>query len=213
MAAPDLGPTILATIWGTTALASLFLGLRLWVKLRTVRKLYWDDYILVASWFMLLGFGSTATYGVVFGRGVDVADEKFSQSASQLHLTVVIATVFSVLGAAWSKTSFAVTLLRLTTGKIRALVWFAIISMNLILDFVVILQFIWCQPAYYAWTGSPSDKCWSPKVIMYYSITASAYSAAMDVLLAMVPWVVIMGLNMNVKERIGVAFCMSLGVV
>lgn len=136
-----------------------------------------------------------------------------SSTVSELQLTVVIATVFSVLGAAWSKTSFAITLLRLTSGILHYVIWFVIISMNVVLTFNAILQFLWCQPASVAWNSGRGGTCWPQSVIVNYSIAAAAYSAAMDIFLAIVPWLVIMKLKMHMKEKIGAAVCMSLGVV
>ena len=43
-----------------------------------------------------------------------------------------ISATFSILGAVWSKTSFALTMLRLNQGwKHRAFLWFVIVTMNL----------------------------------------------------------------------------------
>lgn len=209
----DLGPVVLAVCWIESGIAAIFLGLRLYVKLTAHRKLYWDDFLLIASWVLLVAFSGTAIYGVQWGLGQHDARNKYGDGGRHLQLTVVIATTFSVLGAALSKTSFAITLLRLTKGIMRKVVWFAIISMNIILVFNVILQFIRCQPTWAAWNSGTGGTCWSRGVITYYSVAAAAYSATMDILLAMVPWSVIMRLKMHLKEKIGVAICMSLGIV
>lgn len=212
-----LGPMVLAVCWSMTAIAALFLGARLYVKLTTHKRLWWDDHFLVASWFMLVAFSTATTFGLKDGLGMhfDALRGTDINTAGEdgLQLIVVIATVFSVIGASWSKTSFALTLLRITTGTIHYVIWFIIISMNIVLTFNAVLQFLWCQPASVAWSGGQGGTCWSKGVIVYYSIAAAAYSATMDVLLAMVPWVVIMKLNMEMKEKIGVAVCMSLGFV
>lgn len=211
-----VGPMILAVCWSMTGVAALFLGMRVYVKLITQRRLWWDDHLLVASWFMLVAFSSTITYGTTIGVGQHFSDLKGGLKTSDmdgLQLVVIIATVFSVMGGAWSKTSFALTLLRLTKGTIYYVIWFIIISMNAVLTFNAILQFLWCQPASVAWHSGAGGTCWSKNVIIYYSIAAASYSATMDILLAVVPWTVIMKLQMESKEKIGVAVCMSLGIV
>lgn len=206
------GPMMLGVCWSMTGLAAVFLGLRIYVKLSTHRKLYWDDFLLIASWFMLAAFSGTTTHGVAYGLGLHHAFAN-PDSMIELQLNVVIATVFSVLGAAWSKTSFAITILRLTTGGLHYMIWFVIVSMNTVLTFNAVLQFLWCQPVYVAWNAGRGGTCWDKKVIIYYSIAAAAYSAAMDIFLALMPWLVIMRLKMHMKEKIGAAVCMSLGVV
>lgn len=208
----DLAPTILVVCWVETGVAAIFLGLRLYVKLTAHRKLYWDDFLLAASWLALVAFSGTAVNGVHYGLGKHNAQNDFHDNGKELQLTVIIASVFSALGAAWSKTSFAVTLLRLTKGIMHQIIWFAIVSMNIVLIFNAVLQFLWCQPASAAWNSGRGGTCWSKNVIIYYSVAAASYSAAMDILLAMVPWSVVMNLKMHMKEKIGVALCMSLGV-
>lgn len=209
----NLGPVVLGVCWAEAGITSIFLGLRLYVKLTTHRKLYWDDYLLIASWVTLVAFSGAATHGVSYGLGQHHAQNEYNDGGTQLQLTVVIATTFSVLGAALSKTSFAITLLRLTKGVMRNIIWFAIVSMNVVLVFNVILQFIWCRPASAAWHSGRGGTCWSRDFVVYYSAAAAAYSALMDILLAMIPWTVIMRLRMHMKEKIGVAVCMSLGIV
>ncbi len=46
------GPKLDAVIWALTGLASMFLGLRLYCKLSRHKRLWWDDYILIASWVL-----------------------------------------------------------------------------------------------------------------------------------------------------------------
>ena len=40
-----------------------------------------------------------------------------------------------------------------------------------------------------------------------------AYSAAMDITLALLPWTVIWGLQMKLQEKVGVAIAMSCGIL
>ena len=46
----DQGPRILISTWVLTGLSCAFLALRLFCKFKANRGLWWDDYILVASW-------------------------------------------------------------------------------------------------------------------------------------------------------------------
>src|SRR5690606_24807989 len=46
----DLGPTLIAVTWTMSAIATLFLALRISCKLATGRRPWWDDYIFAASW-------------------------------------------------------------------------------------------------------------------------------------------------------------------
>jgi hypothetical protein len=46
----DRGPNILATTWALTGLSGIFLAVRIGCKLRTKRRLWWDDHVLAVSW-------------------------------------------------------------------------------------------------------------------------------------------------------------------
>jgi hypothetical protein len=48
--APNNGPRTNVIVWSLTALATAFLGLRVFCKIKKHRGLWWDDWFLVASW-------------------------------------------------------------------------------------------------------------------------------------------------------------------
>lgn len=49
----DRGSTILSVHWTLTTFATIFLVLRVYSKNLVGRKLWWDDYILIAAWVRL----------------------------------------------------------------------------------------------------------------------------------------------------------------
>ncbi|KAF7539652.1 hypothetical protein G7054_g1967 [Neopestalotiopsis clavispora] len=126
---------------------------------------------------------------------------------------VSVTSVLTLVAAAFSKTSFALTLLRLTDGWMKKAVWVIIVTLNLVLLVNAILPFLRCIPSEAAWNPAVEGKCFDILISIRFSIFGAAYSAAMDWLLALVPWAIIMKLNMKINERIGVAVCMSLGLV
>jgi hypothetical protein len=44
------GPTIIATLWAETALALVFVCMRLWTRIRINKTVGWDDYLISLSW-------------------------------------------------------------------------------------------------------------------------------------------------------------------
>lgn len=208
------GPEILGIVWTLTAVAAVFLAARLFIKKRYDKGFWWDDQLLLASWGMLALFAATTQYCVSVGLGSH-SQSSIVQS-TPLQLSIVIATVFSVLGAAWSKTSFALTLLRITREGSRLLywgIWCVVVTMNVVLVFNAILQFIWCAPPGAAWNAQLKGNCWDRNAVVKYTEFAAYYSAAMDFILATVPFAVIAKLSMRLKEKLGVITCMSLGVL
>jgi hypothetical protein len=123
-----------------------------------------------------------------------------------------ITGVCSIIAAAWSKTSFAVLLLRFTEGWKRQLVWASIVTINLFLGLSALFTYVQCSPIKRLWDSTVPGKCWDPHVIVKYNSFSSAWSGAMDILLALLPWSIINRRSLNQKERLGVLTAMSMGV-
>lgn len=162
---------------------------------------------------MLLADVIVTTVAVDTGLGKHIDSVKGDKFIKTMLLSAV-AQMLSILGAAWSKTSFAVTLLRLTVvSHVRYLVWFIIISLNLFLTFTALLPLFQCTPIGKSFDPNVDGKCWDRTLVLVLTIFGAAYSAAADFALAIIPWVLIWNLQMNLKEKIGVGICMSLGIV
>jgi hypothetical protein len=142
----------------------------------------------------------------------------------------------------FSKTAFCFTLLRVVTRFMKAVVWFVIVSMNLIIALAIVILLAQCRPVEAGWNPFVRGDCWPAHVAPRFGIFASgnslicileshafsgvfsgltrgflpprlAYSVAMDFFLVGLVWNVIMGLQMKTVEKYGVAVGMSMGVV
>ncbi|KAK5661067.1 hypothetical protein OQA88_10957 [Cercophora sp. LCS_1] len=109
--------------------------------------------------------------------------------------------------AAWSKTAFAVTLLRFSEGWTKWFVWFILVSINIIIALNATMN-------WKSWIPSTPGTCANilPQIIFIGNL-AGGYSAASDFVLALLPWVIIWNLQMRLKEKIGVGVAMSLGTL
>ncbi|ETS79804.1 hypothetical protein PFICI_07333 [Pestalotiopsis fici W106-1] len=206
----NLGPKIDGVCWSLTAITAIFLGVRLYVKV-TQSKLWWDDYVLLVSWLLLVTAVGISTYSVALGFGRHMKDVPVDKIWELVKLTD-ITSALTLVGAACSKTSFALSLLRLTSGWTKATIWFIIITMSSVLCTNAILPYVRCCPSELAWNPHAHGKCFfDVQISIHFSVFAAAYSAAMDWILALIPWPIIMRLNIKTKEKIGIAICMSLG--
>lgn len=162
---------------------------------------------------MLLADVIVTTVAVDAGLGKHI-DSVSGDTLIRTMLLSAVAQTLSILGAAWSKTSFAVTLLRLTVvSHVRYLVWFIIVSLNIFLTFTAFLPLFQCTPMGKSYDPRVEGSCWDRTLVLVLTIFGAAYSAAADFALAIIPWVLIWNLQMNLKEKIGVGICMSLGIV
>ncbi|KAM7194410.1 96ca82bc-67f3-4b3a-ab36-ffe7d8f40fbe [Naviculisporaceae sp. PSN 640] len=219
----DLGPLLNGVFWTLTILALVFLLLRLHVKLSRASVTLWrDDHLLILSWIALLISAATTSACVALDYGKHLYDMD-PANLPLMPFIAVFAGFFSVLAAAWSKTSFALTLLRLAAssescnGKrnyMKYLIWFIIVTVNLILGVAMLTMWVKCWPIAKIWDGSITEgRCINPgDIIIYYQFTAG-WSGTMDIVLALCPWVMLWKLTMTRREKIGVAVAMSMGVV
>ncbi len=150
----NAGTKLNVVMWVLICVSSPFLALRLYCKYLRHNGLWWDDYVLIGAWvrapprpvaFVRRADSMPRGAGVHHHRishhhvrhnsratGCTYGDYPFSiEGVNQLLLLINIAGSFSLTAAIWSKTSFALTLLRLTHGWTKALVWYIIISMNI----------------------------------------------------------------------------------
>jgi hypothetical protein len=85
--------------------------------------------------------------------------------------------------------------------------------MNIFMTLSAILNFFDCNPPAKTWDSTIPGTCWDDVVHLGIDIASSGYSAACDLALALIPWLVVINLQMKNKEKIGVAVAMSMGVL
>lgn len=87
-----------------------------------------------------------------------------------------ISVTLAICSQAWSKTSFAITLLKIgdgINGRTRIFLWFAVVSMNLLFGMGAMFFWVDCTPLEKAWRPYIRGTCWSPNVIITYGVFVS----------------------------------------
>lgn len=139
----DFGPQLTALEWLLASLSGLFLFTRLYLKTIQKRGLWWDDWILLASWVALTAQASLIAHVVWLGYGkrhIPLANiPRFGFPVNVLSSLLIFANL-------WGKTSFGVTLLRLPVPWMRVCLWFVMTSLTLTLTASVVLVWITCSP-------------------------------------------------------------------
>ncbi|KAM0270241.1 hypothetical protein ACHAQH_009511 [Verticillium albo-atrum] len=208
----DYGPVMNASLWTCVALATIFLGLRIFAKFWKHRGLWWDDYFLIGAWAMLIISVGINTKNVSLGFGKKLEDITDFTVFETVALLGNLGGNASMFGIAWSKTSFALTLLRVVEGRMKWVIWFILISMNLAITGMVVMTWARCSPVEKNYKFDLPGHCWDARINADYMIFASAYSGIMDIVLALLPWQVLWKLQLNAKEKLGVGIAMSLGI-
>lgn len=134
------------------------------------------------------------------------------QHVAILGLGSAILSTVSSIAATLSKISFGATLLRICLGYVRWFVWFCIGSLVVVTIPTSISPWIACPTLATTWNVSPAV-CWESDSAIRFGIFNSAWSAAMDFALALLPWYLILGLQLKFREKIGVSIAMSMGML
>ena len=123
---------------------------------------------------LLTAYTACITASVRLGVGKHVADIPLANVSPALEL-VYIGEFMAIIGCSLSKTCFAVTLLKTVTAKWqKALLWWIIVTMNLVMGLCAILYLAQCQPTAHLWDFSIPAKCWDPSVMTYFTIFAGS---------------------------------------
>ncbi|KUI62909.1 hypothetical protein VP1G_10034 [Cytospora mali] len=194
-----------AGIWTLFVGATAFLGLRLWCKVNRRTGLWWDDHILVASWVVLLA--ANIFISVEFATG-------YVQKSwdDRMLILVTISSCLITVGQTLSKTAFAVTLLRITERWQRWILWFIIVTLNVYLVVVLLINWTnYCGQTQYWWRMP--GVCAPYETIFGLKIGQNIYNIVLDFVLSLFPWVLMWNLNIAKYEKIGLCVTMSLGVL
>ncbi|KAF3765049.1 hypothetical protein M406DRAFT_107000 [Cryphonectria parasitica EP155] len=187
----------------SASITTVFLFTRLWARSTKYKGLWWDDYILIAAWACLLvAHGLCAAAPIYYHYNV-------------LHLhpagitTHLAGLSFMYVAVAISKTAFATTLLRLTAGRIRLVLWAIIIAMNTYTAVMVIQTWIdVCDSIEYP---SMKSTCIPATTQAYIVLGNLAFLFVVDLTLTVLPWRMIKQVRfIPEKEKWGVAATMSL---
>ncbi|KAL8383634.1 hypothetical protein RB595_010705 [Gaeumannomyces hyphopodioides] len=213
--ADNVGPVSEIISWVLVGVSFVFLALRLYCKWIKSKTFWWDDWLLAITWIFLLISGIVLNFNVKIGFGRHMCDLVFKNptNISPIGRNSNIAGTFTILGTVWSKTSFALTLLRIAEAKwLKIIIWTIIATINVTMTLTAILAFLQCNPTEKVWGGDQvPGTCWR-EAYANFGIFTGVYSGVMDIILAMLPWAVIWGLQMKLAEKIGVAVAMSAGI-
>lgn len=154
---PNPSTTVNASIFSMLAVSTAFLAVRIYCKMIHTRRILWaDDYLLLAGWVVnVVSHALTSKIMALgFGRSLSVTPTTSAvlYAADNCHKVALGLT----------KTSFAVTLLRISVGWQVYLIWFLVASMNT--QFVVHIVLTWratCGDPAAAETPHLPGPCWA----------------------------------------------------
>ncbi|CAG7934982.1 unnamed protein product [Penicillium nalgiovense] len=207
-------PTVKGVIWTMSMVPLVFVLMRLYVRVYMRRVFGWDDGIAIAAICCLVAYAAVCHVAANLGLGQHLEIvQKTPNNLIQVALLCNIGESLAIMACTLGKTSFAVTLLRIVVQRWMVVVlWFVIVTMNIVNILAALFVFLQCKDPRHLWNPMIPSECWPSDVFTNFSLFVGAYSGAQDFVLALLPWTIVWKLQMRKKEKLGVAFAMSLGI-
>ncbi|XP_014555731.1 hypothetical protein COCVIDRAFT_38603 [Bipolaris victoriae FI3] len=209
----DFADILNGVMWFQVFLATVFIALRLYTRQWIVRNFGWDDVLMLVNLATFIGYVACISIGVNYGVGKKTADIiRLDLDYSKAIMWEAIGQGICIMGIAASKGSVALFLLRIVVKQWHVgILWFCIISTTILCVITTALLYAQCIPTAFLWDRTiEGGHCWLNFTPV--GLTMGAWSASMDFVLAILPWHVLMGLNMKHKEKITIASGLSLGI-
>ncbi|KAK4164969.1 hypothetical protein QBC43DRAFT_260891 [Cladorrhinum sp. PSN259] len=209
--AANKGPKILATICAISAISTLFVGARVFVRGHIMRKLQADDWIVIVALIFAWACVGSSIAAVSWGNGRHFGALDLEQKQNAVKYTI-FGFPPGIMSFALPKFAVVLLLNRLMNPSKyhRIFLWFLAFGSQILLLGCVVILFAQCTPSAAQWTFSMEKKCWDPMLLVRYSIGAGSFSAFADLYLAIYPSVVLFGLQIELRKKI--ALCCALGI-
>ncbi|KZN84865.1 hypothetical protein EN45_090250 [Penicillium chrysogenum] len=214
----DKGPEMMAVMWTMTALATLLVIARLCIRQRMLRNFGFDDWLIGASMIFGLIFVATATVSVTYGYGQHMSnlDPKTVEPALMWNM---ISFIFGIISFAIPKLAVAALLHRILNPSLiqRITVWGLVILVAIIALINILIYVTMCNPPRALWKPSMILKgeatCRDVWILINYATFNGAFSAFVDLFLAIYPGVVLFKLQMSLRKKIALTAALGLGSI
>ncbi|KAF3005222.1 hypothetical protein E8E14_001332 [Neopestalotiopsis sp. 37M] len=132
----------------------------------------------------------------------------------RMLILITISSCGTTIGQTLSKTAFAVTLLRLIQESQKILVWFCIVTLNVLMVLKVFMNWPkYCGNKDYQNHWRMQGFCVDYGIATGVKIAGNIWNIVMDFALALFPWIVIWKLNIKRWEKVGLCATLSLGII
>ncbi|CAI7652617.1 unnamed protein product [Penicillium viridicatum] len=212
------GPGMMAVMWSMTTLATFLVIARLCVRQRMLRNFGLDDWLIGTSMIFGLLFVATTTVSVTYGYGQHMMNLE-PRSAELALMWNMISFIFGIISFAIPKLAVAALLHRILNPNLtqRIIVW-GLVSLIAVIAIVNILVYVtMCDPQQALWKTSMvlsgEAKCRDIWILINYAIFNGAFSAFVDLFLAIYPGVVLFKLQMSLRKKIALTSAFGLGAI
>ncbi|KNG91193.1 hypothetical protein ANOM_000608 [Aspergillus nomiae NRRL 13137] len=211
----DKGPRILAVVWTLSALTTIVVAARVYIRQWLIRNAGIDDYIIVLALCLTLTSVGMTTANVHMGYGKH-AWFLDPSTVETISLVNTISFAIGIFCFTVPKVAVTVLLTRILNPSRAQRIWlWSMIGVTASVSFACIfLLFVQCDPPQAAWqrrlVTEGNANCNDVQILIKYAIFNAALSASVDLYLAIYPSTVLMKLRMPLRKRL--ALCAALGM-
>ena len=206
---PSIVPNIIATAVVFSSLATIFVALRIYTRLRIQRSIGWDDYAAVFALLFAIAYGVIQIISTRYGAGLHTQDLPKGLAEPILKLNFIGAEIYllSLLGY---KMSILFLYLRIfsVSRVYRCCIWLV-----MFITFSYIFSQFWtqaffCQPITKYWRPETPGHCLSLVTIidLYTSLNFIT-----DLLIFVLPLPMVWRIQLSLQEKAGVFMIFILG--
>ncbi|KAJ5161242.1 hypothetical protein N7492_006634 [Penicillium capsulatum] len=212
------GPTMMAVMWSLTTIATFLVVARLCVRQRLLRNFGLDDWLIGVSMIFGLIFVATASVSVAHGYGQHTVNLSIEATEKSLFWNM-ISFIFGIISFAVPKLAVAALLHRiLNPTMVQRIIMWTLVSMVAAIGLANILIYVtMCTPPQGLWKPTMvlagEAKCRDIWILIDFATFNGAFSAFVDLYLAIYPGYIMFHLQMSLRKKIALTAALGLGSV
>ncbi|KAK4211444.1 major facilitator superfamily domain-containing protein [Rhypophila decipiens] len=209
---PSRGPAVFAVTTTTLTVASVFVAGRMWSRIGIVRRVGWDDYIIVFAWLIAFFLSLTIDFATERGLGRHDADISTHDRAGLRMCEYIFSVLYNPALMA-TKTSILIFYLRLSrnTNKIlRMASWVVLAIVNIAGTILTFMNIFQCQPLEAAWDLSVRPIKCIPLLTEF--ICSAPVNVVTDLAILALPLPVLTGMRLPQKQKTILIITFTVGI-
>lgn len=212
--AQNKGPAILAVCWLSTLLSTLFVLARVYLSCVIKGKFRSDDLFIIVG--QLCGYLAVAfaTVAVLNGNGRHM-DVLTLEEKSGAILWTTVGFVPGLLSFGLPKLAVVSLLTRLLNPSRlhKIFLWWLVLWCLASVIVTGILLLVRCTPANSLWDFSVPGTCFDVQYLINFGLYAGAFSAFVDVYLAIYPAFILFNLQLSLKKKLALTAALGIGSI
>ncbi|PVI02216.1 MFS general substrate transporter [Periconia macrospinosa] len=205
------GRVLAGTITAVTV-SGLFVCTHIISRRIILRKLCWDDYMVVLAWLLSFGLSLAICYGTSKGIGLHLAripPEWLPELRKSIYACAVL------YNPAWMVTKTSILTFYLRVFRLdRFTVWSSIIILVIVCSSGIVLTFLnlfQCRPISAGWIGAPIDRSNLCINIVVLYLSSAPVNLITDVAILLLPIRIVTRLHLPRRQKAILVFTFALG--